>query len=60
MKLWQFEKMILRVYSDLESCLLKWFYQYLNKKILKMKPILQGKAEEFGHKLGHEYFKVRN
>ncbi|XP_060847983.1 tigger transposable element-derived protein 4-like [Rhopalosiphum padi] len=52
------KKMKLGEYSDIESCLLKWFQQCLDKKIPINGPILREKAEEFGHKLGHEHFKA--
>jgi len=52
------KKMKLGEYSDIESCLLKWFQQCLDRKIPINGPILREKAEEFGHKLGHEHFKA--
>ncbi|KAL4084154.1 hypothetical protein QTP88_027987 [Uroleucon formosanum] len=45
-------------YFDIESCLLKWFQQCLDRKIPINGPIPREKAEEFGHKLGHEHFKA--
>jgi len=45
-------------YSDIESCLLKWIQQCLDRKIPINRPILREKAEEFGHKLGHEHLKA--
>ncbi|KAL4119164.1 hypothetical protein QTP88_012010 [Uroleucon formosanum] len=52
------KKMKLGEYSDIESCLLKWFQQCLDRKIPINGTILREKAEEFGHKLGHEHFKA--
>jgi hypothetical protein len=52
------KKMKLGEYSDIESCLLKWFQQCLDKKIPINGPILREKAEEFGYKLGHVNFKA--
>ena len=52
------KKMKLGEYFDIESCLLKWFQQCLDKKIPINRPILWEKAEEFGHTLEHEHFKA--
>lgn len=50
----------LEEYFDVEFCLLKWFYQRLDKKMSIIRSILLEKAEEFGHKLRHEHFKGSN
>lgn len=45
-------------YSNVGSCLLKWFHQCLDEKTSINGSILREKAEKYRYKLEREYFKT--